>query len=42
MKIAERCPNALLGYTSENIKATQKKNFENTLNDIDMKNASMK
>lgn len=42
VKIAERCPNALFGYTSDNIKATSKKNFEATLNNIDIKNANLK
>lgn len=37
-KIAEHCPNALFGYTHENIKATNKKNISKTREDFEAKN----
>ena len=37
-KIAEHCPNALFGYTSENIKATNRKNIDKTREEFEAKN----
>ena len=37
-KILVKCPNALVGYTSENIKATKKANFDETVRTIDKLN----
>lgn len=37
-KLADRCPNCLIGYTKDNIEKTNKKNFNETLNEINAKN----
>ncbi len=37
-KIIKRCPNALVGYTNENITKLNKKNIESTINEINEKN----
>lgn len=39
-ELYKKCPNALIGYSNENIKATSKKNFDNTLLELNQRNAS--
>lgn len=38
IKLADKCPNALVGYNSDNIKKTNRKNFDETLKEINSKN----
>lgn len=40
-KICTKCPNALVGYTHENIKATNRKNFNETVQEIERKNLNI-
>ncbi len=37
-KLAEKCPNALIGYTNENIAKTNRSNIDNTIKEIADKN----
>ncbi len=41
VKLADRCPNALVGYNSENISKTSRKKFDETLKEINDKNINM-